>query len=181
MTRTAFLLTILVAWQPQAFSQIVQLPSFHTFSYSGTVEVPDGGTMSLGGNAYSSSARSQRSGLFPGPVARAGLNQAANASVTATIIDHQEIDRQLLGQSPQSLIDRHQAIEAQRNREARGVKPADRTEEGKALVRYARALYQQRRYADSKHTYEMAVAILEPPLQALAIAEMQRFDFAGKP
>lgn len=181
MTRTAFLLTILLAWQPKAFSQIVQLPLFHTFSYSGTVEVPDGGTMALGGNAYSSSARSQRSGLFPGPVARSGLNQASNASVTATIIDHQEIDRQLLGQSPQSLIDRHHAMDAQRDREARGMKPADQTEEGKALVRYARSLYQQRRYAEAEHAYQMAVAILEPSLKSLAIAEMQRFGFAGRP
>jgi len=180
MTRTALLLTILIAWQPRAFSQIVQLPSFHTFSYSGTVEVPDGGTMSLGGNAYSSSVRSQRGGLFPGPVARSGLNQAANASVAATIIDHQEIDRQLLGQSPQSLIERHHAIEDRRDREARGMKPADRTEEGKSLVRYARSLYQQRRYTDSEHAYEMAVAILEPSLKKLAIAEMQRFGFPRK-
>lgn len=79
------------------------------------------------------------------------------------------------------MIDLHHAIAAQRDREARGMKTADRNEEGKALVRYARSLYQEQRYADAKHAYEMAVAILQPPLQALAIAEMQRFGLAGKP
>jgi hypothetical protein len=112
-------------------AQTISLPSFHTFSYSGTVEVPDGGTMSLGGNAYSAASRSQRSGLLPGPVARSGIQGASNASITATIIDHQEIDRQLLGGTPEEFMARERKTEALRNSGMKQVKSVDRTHEGK--------------------------------------------------
>jgi len=174
MLRMVIFLAYLIACQTQAFCQIIQLPSFHSFSYSGTVVVPDGGTTSLGGNTYSSSSRSQRSGLFPGPIARSGQSQFGNAAATATIIDHQAIDQQLLGQSRRQMIDRQEAINRQVDRQERGMKTADRTEEGKSLVRYARSLYEQRRYADARDAYEMAVAILDPSLQKHAIAEMRR-------
>jgi len=72
------------------------------------------------------------------------------------------------------MIDRQEAINRQVDRQERGMKTADRTEEGKSLVRYARSLYEQRRYADARDAYEMAVAILDPSLQKHAIAEMRR-------
>ena len=59
MSRTMLLsLFVLALSQLQAAAQTLQLPTFHEFGYSGTVEVPDRGTMSLGGNSYSASGRS---------------------------------------------------------------------------------------------------------------------------
>jgi hypothetical protein len=155
-------------------AQTISLPTFHSFSYSGTVEVPDGGTMSLGGNAYSASSRSQRSGLFPGPVARSGIQGVSNASITATIINNHEIDRQLLGGTPQEFVERHRKIEAMRDGRQNPIRSADRTHEGKVLVRYARSLYQQGRHSAARDTYLMAADLLEPKLRELAIAEMRR-------
>ena len=73
-------------------AQTVSLPTFHVFSYSGAVEVPDGGSISLGGNSVSSMSRSQRGGLAPGPITRARSGRASGASITAMIIDQQEMD-----------------------------------------------------------------------------------------
>ena len=175
MSRILVTIGFLFVTQGFVSAQTISLPSFHVFRYSGTVEVPDGGTMSLGGNSYSASSRAQRSGLFPGPVARSGIQAASNASVTATIIDHQEIDRQLLGGTPQEFIERHRKIEAMQDGRQSQTKPVDRTHEGKTLVRYARSLYQQGRHAAARDTYLMAADLLEPKLRELAIAEMRRY------
>ena len=175
MIRSAMLpLFAVLACQWQASAQTVQLPSIHIFSYSGTVEVPDGGTMPLGGNAYSASNRSQRAGFFPGPVARSGAAQGANASISATIIDQSALDRQILGGTPEQMHAKHREIEAQRDRESRGLQVVDRDAEGKALVRHARSLYKEGRYSAARDSYEMAVSILKPQLRDLAIAEMRR-------
>lgn len=155
-------------------AQTVSLPTFHVFSYSGTVEVPVGGSASLGGNSVSSMSRSQRGGLVPGPITRAGTFRASGASITATIIDQQEMDRQILGQTPQQLIARHRQVEAQRDREARGTRLADPNEEGKALVRHARSMYRKGQYSAAQDSYELAVSVLEPTLRDLAITEMRR-------
>jgi len=157
-----------------AAAQTVSLPTFHIFSYSGTVEVPVGGSASLGGNSVSSMSRSQRGGLVPGPITRAGTFRASGASITATIIDQQEMDRQILGQTPQQLIARHRQVEAQRDREARGTRLADPNEEGKALVRHARSMYRKGQYPAAHDSYALAVSVLEPTLRDLAIAEMRR-------
>ena len=154
-------------------AQTVSLPTFHVFSYSGTVEVPVGGSASLGGNSVSSMSRSQRGGLVPGPVNRAGSSRAGGASITATIIDQQEMDQQLLGQTPQQWIDRHRQVEAQRDREVRGTRLADPNEEGKSLVRHARLMYRKGQYSAAQDSYELAVSVLEPTLRDLVIAEMR--------
>ncbi len=175
MTRWAIFLilaTLVYSWPANA--QTVQLPSFHIFSYSGTVEVPDSGSASLGGISHSASNRTQRGGLFPGPAARSGVSQRGGAAISATIIDQHELDRQVSGQTPDQIMAQHQQIEGQRDREARGARAADPTTEGKALVRYARSLYQQGRYPAARESYELAISILEPHLRELAIAEMRR-------
>lgn len=181
MNRCLFaLLFTIFGWPIAARAQTISLPTFHVFSYSGTVEVPDGGTISLGGNGYAASSRSQRGGFFPGPVARSGIIGASNASVTATIIDQQEIDRQLLGGTPKEFMKRQRQAEA---RAAGDV--SDRTsistrrravpdDEGKALVRHARELHRQGRHQAASDTYRMAASMLEWPLRELALAEMKR-------
>lgn len=167
-------IAVLLTLQTHIKAQIVQLPSFHSFSYSGTVEVPDSGSLSLGGNRSSASHRSQQGGLFPGPLTRRDMHAAGQAAVTASIIDHQEIDRQILGLRPDQMVAQHQRIEAQRNRDRQGIREVDRTAEGKALVRHARSLYQQGQLSAAQDCYKLAVSLLEPTLRDLAIAEMRR-------
>jgi hypothetical protein len=139
---------------------VVQLPSFQTFSYSGSVVVPDGGTTSLGGirsSAYSSQRR-------PGFRSTAWSQSNAQVAVNATIIDLQEMDRQILGASPEAI--------GRGSREV-GSKPADPVEEGKALVRYARQQLRDGKKSEAFVTYQMAIAVLDGRLQELARVEFR--------
>ncbi|MBC8354217.1 MAG: hypothetical protein H8E66_19665 [Planctomycetes bacterium] len=92
-----------------ARAQVVQLPTFHSFSVSTTVSVPDRGAAYLGGvtrGAWSSSSRG-----VPGLSHVPGLNRlfanrgigssvsSSHAYATATIIDHSEMDRALLSRA----------------------------------------------------------------------------------
>lgn len=83
--------------------QVVQLPSFSTFRYSGAVSVPDGGTASLGGVRRSGSFSSSSGfGPFRSRV-RGGFASASGLSVSARIIDLDEMDRQLLNAQRQGI------------------------------------------------------------------------------
>lgn len=145
-----------------AIGQVVQLPSIETFSYSGTVLVPDSGSAYLGGIRRSASSYSRRGG------SRAFGSALGNsqASVSATIIDHDEIDRQLLGATPQRFA-HSRPVPWETNR-------ADPIEEGKALVRYARAKYRQGQQSASFDGYRMAIAVLRGRLRQLATDEFRR-------
>jgi hypothetical protein len=97
----AFLAVLAVA--RGAAGQAVQLPTFHFFSLSTTVSVPDGGDAMLGGIGRSSSGRAERGvlGLPSRPfdnVATAGTSAASNVSASATIHDFEATDKALLGQ-----------------------------------------------------------------------------------
>ncbi|MGI9474621.1 MAG: hypothetical protein ACR2NZ_24005 [Rubripirellula sp.] len=173
--RTTFLLAAVVVSsvgvsQPRAVAQlpsVVQLPSFQTFSYTGSVMVPDGGTASLGGVRRSSSSFSRR-GLSRG----AGFAHSfPQASVSATIIDNAEIDRQILGASPEEFVRQNQQRESQLKSRP---KVLTRTEEGKSLVRYARKQYQQGNESMSFDAYLMAINVLDGRLKELATVEFRR-------
>jgi hypothetical protein len=74
----------------------VQLPSYSVFTVRTTVSVPDGGGAYLGG-LNSGASNSSRLGI--GPLSNRGLSSsrgASGVSVSATVIDHEEIDRALL-------------------------------------------------------------------------------------
>ncbi len=143
---------------------VVQLPTFQFFTFSGSVLVPDGGGMYLGGNKTSAIGSSRR-----------GLNRSfgqsqrlSQATAHAQIIDLNAMDRQLLGGTPKEFLRR------QRN-------PAvlDRTsnpdDEGKALVRHARKLYQRGDKTGAFDTYRMAIGVLRSSrLQELAKIEFRR-------
>ncbi len=144
------------ALQFPVFAQVVQLPSIHTFSYSGSVLVPDSGGAYLGGVSRSASGRSGRRGI-------GGIASHSGTSISATIIDHQAIDRQLLAGSPQHV--------AATNDLAR---KTDRSEEGKALVRHARAMYRVGNTSASRMSYQMAIQLLDGQLEHLAQAEYER-------
>jgi hypothetical protein len=74
----------------------VQLPTFSQFTVRTTVSVPDGGTAYLGGIDRGVDSSVTR-GL--GPLRNRGIGSgrsASGVSVSATIIDHAEIDRAIL-------------------------------------------------------------------------------------
>jgi hypothetical protein len=77
----------------------VQLPSFSVFTVQTSVSVPDRGGAYLGG-VNSGASNSSRYGI--GPLSNRGLSSSRSASgmsVSATIIDHDEIDRALLAEA----------------------------------------------------------------------------------
>lgn len=140
---------------------VIQLPSVSTFSYNGTVVVPDSGSGYLGGVKRSASRRSQ-----------CGLNRSvgrrlgnAGAFVSPTIIDQEELDRQILGGTPKEFTAREGSSKFKR---------IDRTTEGKSLVRFARKQYQQGDKNGAAYTYRLAIDILDGRLRQLAIAEYRR-------
>jgi hypothetical protein len=143
----------------------VQLPSLSIFSYSGTVVVPDQGAAYLGGNRSSASGY-RRSGLSRG---LGSSLLSSQASVHATIIDHGEIDRQLLGGSPEEFMRREELAKSPAR-----PRQVTATEEGKSLVRYARTLYREGRRTESFDTYRMAIRILPTGLRELATSEFER-------
>ena len=89
--------------------------------------------------------------------------------MTATIIDHNEIDRQLLGATPEQLA------KANGGRVVAGkAKTLDPVEEGKALVRFARKQYREGKKTASFDTYMMAIGVLQGRLRELAKVEFRR-------
>ena len=170
----ALLLATLVS-SHLAEAQVVQLPTFHTFSYRGSVLVPDRGTVSLGGNT-SLQSQSWRRGL--GRQALHRMN-ASQASVSATIIDHNQLDRQLLGGTPEEFLARERAKEARlhpdrEQQELDQRNAVDPTEEGKSLVRFARTAYRQGDHSRSFAAYQLAIDRLDGRLRRLAIEEFER-------
>jgi hypothetical protein len=100
---SGFLLVLLGS--PVTRGQVVQLPTFQSFSVSTTVSVPDSGGVALGGVARMRSSSAYRGipvfGSLPGAgsllrnrfiTREAGARQAG---VSATIIDHREWDETL--------------------------------------------------------------------------------------
>jgi hypothetical protein len=84
--------------QPQA-ATTVQLPTFSSFSVQTTVSVPDSGGAYLGGVNRGVDSRVTR-GL--GPLRNRGIGgsrTASGVSISATIIDHEEIDRAILAEA----------------------------------------------------------------------------------
>ena len=85
-----------------AAGQAVQLPTFHFFSQSTTVSVPDGGDAAFGGISRSSSGRVQRGipGLPSQPfdnVATGRATGTSNVSASATIHDFEAMEKALEG------------------------------------------------------------------------------------
>ena len=86
-----------VVWTAQAersMAQIVQLPNHRSFSLHGSVQVPDRGEASLGGVESAGDYSNQR----PGTVASSRTRGASGASVHATVIDLDELDKMIRSQ-----------------------------------------------------------------------------------
>jgi hypothetical protein len=126
----------------QSYAQVVQLPTFESFSVSTTVLVPDRGSMMLGGvdrAAFGAAAFGvpgvagvPGAGRLFGNRAIGGQVQSSRVNAAASIIDLQELDRSVRGQpaapAPQTnpAIARKAAFLAQhiaRNEKAPAVSP----------------------------------------------------------
>lgn len=108
LANTAVLaLAICLTLQPsiscgQPFGVPMQLPTTSIFSVDTTVSVPDGGSISLGGNSGSAWSSTRSGGRFRpfGNRALGGSQFASNASVHVQIISLAEMEAELLNQLP---------------------------------------------------------------------------------
>jgi hypothetical protein len=83
----------------EAHAQAVQLPTFHYFTVQTTVSVPDRGGVVLGGvNRASSGSTSRGFGPLRNRASGSSIG-ASSASVHATIIDHAELDAEVLAEA----------------------------------------------------------------------------------
>tara|TARA_R110002072_G_scaffold11227_6_gene51222 strand:+ start:148 stop:1344 length:1197 start_codon:yes stop_codon:yes gene_type:complete len=143
LARVVTVSLLLISGAELASAQVVQVPSVRRFSSTGGMLIPDRGTGSMGGVSSYQSGRSSRGRFSPG-VAQGGSTRAGNTSVSVTIIDHDEIDRQLLGNAdPRQL--------AKRTAEQETIADV------KALVQNARRLLQNGDRLRAQGTYELAL------------------------
>lgn len=166
LLKIVFVLIVTVCWLMVEVgrAQTVQLPSIRQFSYSGSVLVPDRGSASLGGVRSSSTTSSTRGfpglGRLPGGVSRSSQSSAGGVSVSATIIDLDELDRQILGYDPRQ-------VRRSRQIGAAGLSPEMEIAEAKSLVRNARRAVNAGQRESARSIY------------ALAIEKLRRYDEAG--
>jgi hypothetical protein len=78
--------------------QTVQLPTFHYFGVQTTVVVPDRGSIPLGGVSYGGSSRTRFDRVGPN-YGYGQFNETLGLSMSATIIDHDEMDRAVLAEA----------------------------------------------------------------------------------
>ncbi|TWT50624.1 hypothetical protein Pla22_33670 [Rubripirellula amarantea] len=157
VTATVVLVAVAVM-ATDASAQVVQRPSIETFTYSGSVLVPDQGSTYLGGVSRASTSSSRR-GLnhrFGGAMSHHG------AAVSATIIDLDAMDRAIRGTDSSAVV--------QIDPSSRAAK----TQRGKALVRLARRQYRDGQQGESFQTYRIAITMLDGNLQDLATKEFRR-------
>jgi hypothetical protein len=86
----------------QSFGVPIQLPTQSVFGVNTTVSVPDGGSISLGGNSGSAWSSIRRGGFGPPFANRAlgGTRFASNASLHVQILSQAELEAELLSQLP---------------------------------------------------------------------------------
>ncbi|MCC9642694.1 hypothetical protein LOC71_10435 [Rhodopirellula sp. JC740] len=123
-------------------AQVVQLPSVRRFSSTGGMLIPDRGTGTFGGGSSYQSGRASRRGLSPG-TAVGGSARAGGVSVSATIIDLEEMDRQILGDDPRSFAAKSSTEQT--------------IADAKALVQNARRLLKDGERLRAQGAYELAL------------------------
>ena len=184
----------------------VQLPTFHYFYSTGTVVVPDGGDVLLGGIGSSASGRVERG--IPGLPSRPFTNSATgtmtgagNVSVSAQIRDLEAMDQALLSQTaqgtafqppmatPQQLAAAKQTGEPLRSvaaiRAQQAAEDATREREAAAALAQGRQLQSEGKLSVAKIYFELAVRKSSPSgdvhKQAVAaLATMQQTKATGK-
>ncbi len=152
-----------------ALAQAVQLPTFHSFSAGTTVLVPDRGGAYLGGVNRAVSGSVHRGvpllGKTPG-LGRLGRNStygstmsASGVGITATIIDHRELDAAVLAEA--------QALRGEGKAESGETRGESRTIERHKPVASVVDLEQQNARQDQESAQEVT-ALLEKGRQAEA-------------
>jgi hypothetical protein len=183
--RSLVLAGLLLGAAAPAVAQVVQLPTFQSIGYSGTVWVPDSGAAFLGGLNQRRSAVASRGPLLPN-FSASQIVEAGGMVVKVDVVDPRALDRELK-------IDSHQAarhrgaphrmadLRGERDRTTAGpsvsdlsTPPDDRLAKGKWLVRRARAALDDRLPQVARIYYLQALPLLPPELQALAQAELNR-------
>ena len=165
-----------------SIGSVVQLPTFSSTSYSGSVLVPDRGSTSLGGVRRSASGLNSRRG-FPGfPGGRAGgFNQSTlQLNASATIIDLDAMDRQLLSGSPQGRSTDYlrsppsngspsplagSGINPVSDAPMQSATPTRASPEVRLWVGRARQHYRDGRYVESSDAYTVAYRQTHPALR----------------
>jgi hypothetical protein len=165
--RFAVSFAIVLTIAPAAIAQVVQLPSIETFSYSGSVLVPDGGTTSLGSVSRSSSFSSRS----PGGYSRSSSASHSGLSASVHIIDLDEMDRQIRGVD-QQMSSKPRGLDLRQSASSLPKAAAPTKEsQAKALVRLARRYLSEGDRIRAKLTYQRAIGDLEGDLKEYAIAE----------
>ena len=154
-----------------AHCQTVMLPTYHTFSYSGTVLVPDRGAVSLGGVNRAAEFSQER--MFGGRNSTRSMFRS-NVSAHARIIDLAEMDRQILGGTPEEFMRRERQKDQETASANEKVVEQDPVEKAKQLVRDARRCYRLGSYRAADHYYRRAIRELPEDLSLLAKEEYHR-------
>jgi hypothetical protein len=103
MARREIVLLVLLLGPREANAQViqqqtVQLPTFHYFGVQTTVVVPHRGSIPLGGVSYGGSTRTRFDRVGPN-YGYGQFHETLGLSMSATIIDHDEMDRALLSEA----------------------------------------------------------------------------------
>lgn len=138
------------AFQP---ATTVQLPTFSVFTVQTTVSVPDGGGSYLGGLSQGASGSNSR-GFGPLRNRASGSSRAASGvSVSATIIDHEEIDRAILAAAAAR---RGEAVDTSVSKASDLSKSIARSDSGSALPDSLAAIRERNKAAADEKAKELA-------------------------
>jgi hypothetical protein len=202
-TLAAALLGALMA--SSAFAQAVQLPTFQFFSVQTTVSVPDRGGAYLGGVSRAASGRVSRGvpllGKVPG-VGRLGRNDAigsvtatSGVGISATIIDHEELDKATLAEAARlrgrsgiasedaalrgPVLSETKPVESVAEiRRRHAEQDAGQRQEALALLEKGRRAEAAGKTGVAKVYYEMAARRADPALQEQIAAHLTRLAAA---
>ncbi|XZE53461.1 hypothetical protein SH139x_005203 [Planctomycetaceae bacterium SH139] len=186
-------LLIAVPAKGQMPGTTVQLPSFHNFSYSGSVMVPDAGDAYLGGFGRAGDRTNRYRSGFPG-LNTSSLRSMSSAHASAYVIDHAQWDRAVLGGTPAEFLQQRRsgdglpkgqpvglpgmrANELGANTiaaESRPVAGADPNELGKKLVRMGRRAAELGDPHWTRFYYQLAQKNLDARLANLAQLEYEK-------
>jgi hypothetical protein len=187
MIRFPFIVSLgLLYSSASAQAQVVQLPTFHQFSTSTTVVVPDRGSTSLAGVGRSAAGGSQfgAPGL-PGNRSTGAAAQAGGVGLLAQIHDFAEMDRRLLEQAanmrgPLPAMNSVERVSAEpvvasiseiKRAQSLAVEQAEK--EAFTLLRRADVAYEAGKHRVAKVYYEMTIRRAEGSALNTALTKLE--------
>ncbi|GIW93554.1 MAG: hypothetical protein KatS3mg110_1595 [Pirellulaceae bacterium] len=179
-------------------AQVVQLPVYHQFGVSTTVVVPDRGGVVLGGVDRYRAADSRfgpRLPLLPGNRSTGYEVERSVAGVHATILDLQEMDRQLLGEAAQRGRWLEATARARQPHDTRLMAASDpapvapgrivqeaerrrvaQQQEAEALLERGRHFARAGRLLTARHFLNLALKRADPPMALQIQQELARLE-----